>query len=181
MSTSAAHAPAPLPGTATPDGFELLDVCHRQTLFTLGKLAALVSRLASLGADTEARAMAAEVVHHFSTTSRSHHEDEERHVFPKLLAGADAEVVAAVLRLQQDHGWLEEDWRELAPQLKAIAEGQVGVDFDTLREMVTVFTALSHDHMALEESLIYPQARSRLTALERRDIGRQIAARRRAR
>jgi hemerythrin-like domain-containing protein len=181
MSTSAAPAHATLSDTATPDGFELLDVCHRQTLFTLGKLAALVSRLSTRGADPDARTMAADVVRHFATTSRSHHEDEERHVFPKLLAGGDAEIVAAVLRLQQDHGWLAEDWRELAPQLEAIAEGQGGVDFDVLREMVAVFTALSHDHMALEESLIYPQARSRLTALERRDIGRQMAARRRGR
>jgi hemerythrin-like domain-containing protein len=161
------------------DGLEMLDTCHRQTLFTLGKLAALISRLGSRGADPEARAMAAEIVDFFATTARAHHEDEERHVFPPLLAGGDPEIVQAVLRLQQDHGWLEEDWRELSPQLKAVAQGQSGVDLDVLREGVLVFTALSHDHMSLEESCIYPQARTRLQAGERRAMGREMAARRR--
>ena len=67
--------------TATLDGLDLLDACHRQTLFTLGKLAALVTRLQQLGTDEEARAMAAEIIHHFTGTARHHHEDEERHVF----------------------------------------------------------------------------------------------------
>jgi hemerythrin-like domain-containing protein len=161
------------------DGLETLDSCHRQTLFTLGKLAALISRLGSRGADAEARAMAAEIVDFFAGTARAHHEDEERHVFAPLLASGDPEIVQAVLRLKQDHGWLEEDWRELSPQLKAVAEGQCGLDLDGLRAGVLVFTALSHDHISLEESLIYPHARARLQARERHAMGREMAARRR--
>lgn len=178
---------APAIGSAPPDdvsaqldGFEVLDVCHRQTLFTLGRLAALMTRLQQHGADEEARAMARQVVDHFSTIARAHHEDEERHVFPALLAGGDAQVVQAVQRLQQDHGWLEEDWRALWPQLEAVALGQSWWDLDALREGVEIFIALSHDHVALEESLIYPQARARLGRTERLDIGREMAARRRA-
>lgn len=124
--------------------------------------------------------MAAEIVHFFSTTARQHHEDEERHVFPKLMASGDPEIVLAVLRLQQDHGWLQEDWMELSPQLDAVAAGQSWHDLDALREGVEVFIALSHDHIALEESCIYPQARARLRASERREMEREMAARRRA-
>jgi len=164
----------------TLDGFDVLDACHRQTLFALGKLAALVSRLKSIGTDAEARSMAAEIVRFFSTTARRHHEDEERHVFPKLLEAGDPDVVQAVLRLRQDHGWLEEDWMELAPQLDAVAVGTTCVDVDVLHQGVEVFTALSHDHIALEESCIYPQARARLRDSERREMGREMAARRRA-
>jgi hemerythrin-like domain-containing protein len=174
MDSTPRDAPAQL------DGFDVLDACHRQTLFTLGKLAALVTRLQNHGADEEARSMAREIVEHFSNTARAHHEDEERHVFPALLASNDAAVVQAVRRLQQDHGWLEEDWRALYSQLDAIAGGQVWSDLDTLRECVEVFIALSHDHIALEESLIYPQARARVGAGERREIGREMAARRKA-
>ena len=86
-----------------------------------------------------------------------------------------------MLRLKQDHGWMEQDWRELEPQLRGVADGQVGLDLDKLREDTRVFTALSHDHMALEESLIYPQARARLSVGERRDIGRALAAQHRQR
>lgn len=174
--------PFVLPETPTSlEGFDVLDACHRQTLFALGKLAALVSRLKGHGADPEARAIAAEIVRHFSTTAREHHEDEERHVFPNLLADGDPEVVQAVLRLQQDHHWLRIDWMELMPHLEAVANGQTSYDIDTLREESQVFIALSHDHIALEESCIYPQARARLRADDRREMGREMAARRHAR
>ena len=160
--------------------FDVLDVCHRQTVLTLGKLAALISRLTKNGPDEEARAIANEVVEHFSTAARQHHEDEERHVFPKLIASADAETVQAILRLQQDHNWIEEDWMELSPHLEAVASGQSWYDLDLLREGAEVFTALLHSHVALEESLIYPQARARLRGGEPLEMGREMAARRRA-
>ena len=166
---------------AVRDGFDVLDACHIQTVFALGKLAALVTCLASTGPDPQARAMAAEIVDFFSSTARQHHEDEERHVFPKLLARGDSEIVQAVLRLQQDHAWLEEDWIELAPQLDGVACGQDWYDIDALREGVEIFAALSRDHIALEESIIYPEARTRLLASERQEMGREMAARKRAR
>ena len=165
----------------TRDGFEILDQCHRDTLAVLDTLNELVARLPAEGDSAEVRAMAGRVVQFFSTTSRDHHEDEERHVFPRVLAGADPDTVQAVLRLQQDHNWLEEDWLELSSHLKALAAGQSLWDADFLREASEVFTALSHDHMALEESTIYPQARARLRAGERQEMGREMAARRRAR
>ena len=166
-------------GQGLDDGFDALDVCHRQTVLTLGKLAALLARLRRQGCDATARELAFEIVTHFSTTARHHHEDEERHVFPRLLASDDPDIVQAVQRLQQDHGWLEEDWRELSPQLDAVASGQTWFDLDTLQEAATVFIALSKDHIALEESCIYPQARARLRDAERREMGREMAARRR--
>jgi len=165
---------------ATLDGFDVLDECHRQTLFMLGRLAALVTRLGSVGPDSEAREMAADIVRHFSTTVRQHHADEERYVFPKLASLGEPEVTQAVLRLQCDHDWLEENWMELSPQLDAVACGLNWFDIDTLREAAQVFIALSHDHMALEESFIYPEAKARLQGRERSNMGRDMAARRRA-
>jgi len=178
MSTT--HAPETASVTTLPDGFDVLDACHRQTLFMLGKLAALITRLTKIGADTEARAMAADIVKFFSTTARQHHEDEERHVFPQLAAHGDAETVQAVLRLQRDHDWLEEDWMELSPQLDAVACGLSWYDVDILREGAEIYIALAHDHIALEESFIYPQARAQKRIGERREMGREMAARRRA-
>ena len=164
----------------TRDGFDVLDSCHRQTLFTLGKLAALVTRLQTIGADETARSLAKDVVQFFSTTARQHHEDEERHVFPKLATSGDETIVQAVLRLQQDHDWLEENWMEISPQIDAVACGQNWYDIDILREGAEIFIALSHDHIALEESCIYPEARVRLLTTERLEMGREMAARRRA-
>ena len=167
-----AEAPASL------DGFDVLDACHRQTLFTLGKLAALIARLDKRGPDADARALAAEIVSFFATTARQHHADEERHVFPTLLASHDPEIVQDTLRLLQDHFWLEVDWMELEPQLAAVADG-TGYDLAQLREGAQIFTTLSHDHIALEESCIYPQARARLHSAERQAMRREMAERRR--
>ena len=164
----------------SPDGFEVLDACHRQTVEALETLSTLVLHLESGTLDPIARTLARRIVHHFGTVSRQHHEDEERHVFPVLARSADPAVVDAVLRLQQDHDWLEEDWMELSPHIDAIACGHPWYDLDVLREASAVFAALSHDHIALEEALIYPEAQRRLAPGERRAMGREMAARRRA-
>lgn len=171
------------PSRATPesvrqDGFEVLDSCHRQTLVMLDKLANLVASLDNGPPDPEARAIAGEVVKFFSTTARQHHEDEERHVFPQLQDSADPEIVQAVLRLQQDHLWMDIDWRELGPVLAAIAGDQGGYDLAALREGVEIFTVLSNEHIALEESCVYPQARMRMPSPERQQMGREMAKRR---
>lgn len=180
MSTTCLPDAGPVCAPTLLDGFDVLDACHRQTLFMLGKLAALVTRLTKIDADTEAREMAAEIVKFFSTTARHHHEDEERHVFPQLAAYGDAETVQAILRLQRDHDWIEEDWMELSPQLDAVACGLCWYDVDVLREGSEIFIALMHDHIALEESFIYPKARAHKRIGERRQMGREMAARRRA-
>jgi hemerythrin-like domain-containing protein len=64
-----------------------------------------------------------------------------------------------VRRLQQDHGWLEEDWLELQPQLRAVVEGYAWYDLEFLRAAVPVFTELYRDHIALEENIVYPESR----------------------
>ena len=71
-----------------------------------------------------------------------------------------------VRRLQQGHGWLEEDWLQLAPQIEAIANGYNWYDLTMLRNALPVFTALYHEHIGLEESLIYPEAKRHQQALQ---------------
>lgn len=157
----AARTPAPpLPA------FDVLDRTHREVLESLDRLGELLQHLDDNGADEVARERAQAVHAFFQTHARDHHLAEERHVFPTLLASGDAELVQHVQRLQQDHGWLEEDWLELAPQLEAIARGYNWYDLAMLRQALPVFRELYEDHIALEESLIYPEAKRRQLALE---------------
>lgn len=158
--------------------FEALDSCHRDVMAQLQTLSRLVNHLSQHGVDEQARRLARAVMAFFSTQAHQHHAEEERVVFPPLLAGDDVELIQQVRRLQQDHGWLEEDWRELALQLGAVADGYSWYDLDSLRNGVEVYTALYHDHIALEESLIYPQARQALNQ-EAEGIGRRLAQRQR--
>jgi hemerythrin-like domain-containing protein len=124
--------------------------------------------------------MAAQVVDFFSNSAREHHAEEERVVFPPLLTSPDEQLVHHVVRLQQDHGWLEEDWIELSPQLKAVSEGYSWYDLDLLRAAIPVFTELYLDHIDLEESLIYPEAKRVLSLRTQAGSGRKLALERHA-
>jgi hemerythrin-like domain-containing protein len=141
--------------------FESLDRTHRAAVTMLRAFDRLLEQLEGSGLDAPASASAVEILDFFSGPGRTHHAEEEQLVFPALLADGDPELVRQVRRLQQDHGWLEEDWRELSPQIEAIAKGYNWYDLDMLRGALPVFTALYHEHIALEESLVYPAARLR--------------------
>jgi hemerythrin-like domain-containing protein len=173
-SRPARHRDRPAPVTL--HEFEALDRTHAQVVQSLRELERLTDRLRAGDVDTEARTAAAALCAFFDDTSRAHHEDEERVVFPPLLAGGDGTLIEQVQRLQQDHGWLEEDWRELRPHLRAVAEGLQGLDADLMREMAAVFGALYIEHIALEESLIYPASKQCLQAVEIAERRRLAAA-----
>lgn len=153
--------------------YEQLDATHRRVLELIDQLDALVEHLEANGPDDEARAIAKEVHTFFAQHARQHHADEEKYIFPPLLNSGNAELVNAVQRLQQDHGWLEEDWLELAPQIEAVAGGYNWYDVAMLRIALPVFRALYEEHIGLEESLVYPEAKQRIAALDAGSAKRQ--------
>jgi len=166
MTTAPApRAPRPSrpPAPALPE-FDALDRTHREALAMLKDFEALLAHLHDNGPDETAQASAQRIMDFFSGPGRNHHADEERLVFPALLNSSDVDLVQHVRRLQQDHGWIEEDWRELSPQIEAIAKGYNWYDLAMLRLALPVFTALHQEHIALEEALVYPEAKRRRLA-----------------
>ena len=147
---------SPTAGYAT---MEVLDRTHREILAMLAHLHQLVEKLEVRGIDDGVRKLAQDICAFFEETARPHHAAEEELVFPDLLASGDPELVQDVRRLQQDHGWLEEDWLEMAPHLRAVANGQSWYDIDVLRSSVPTYTELYRDHIALEETVVYPASR----------------------
>ena len=137
----------------------VLDRTHREIMEMLTRLHMLIEKLEVRGIDDSVRKLARVICVFFDETARPHHSAEEELVFPDLLASGDPELVQHVNRLQQDHGWLEEDWLELAPQLRAVANGQSWYDIYVLRSGVRVFSELYRDHIALEETVVYPASR----------------------
>lgn len=146
--------------------FDKLDVTHRRVIEVLAQLENLVGLLAEPGHEADAAGIALAACHFFNTQARGHHDAEETFVFPAVLEDGDAELRAHVLRLQQDHNWLEEDWLELEPHLQAVAQGYRKEHHHFLREALPEFTALYHAHLALEETTVYPHARRRQAARE---------------
>ncbi|MBK7059128.1 MAG: hemerythrin domain-containing protein [Rubrivivax sp.] len=170
MTSASAHSegkarPSRSPAPSLPR-FETLDRTHAQTLDMLAQFDRLLRHVDDNGPDAIARASAQAIHDFFGASARQHHAEEEQFVFPPLLDSDDAELVQHVRRLQQGHGWLEEDWLQLAPQIEAIANGYNWYDLTMLRNALPVFTALYHEHIGLEESLIYPEAKRHQQALQ---------------
>jgi hemerythrin-like domain-containing protein len=163
--------PTRAPGPALP-AFEQLDFTHRAALEMLRSFDKLLNRLEDQGPDDAARHCARDILAFFNGPGSDHHAQEEKLVFPALLVTGEAELIQHIRRLQQDHGWIEEDWRELRPQIEAIADGFTWYELPMLRTALPVFTALYQEHIALEESLIYPAAKRQAQALQSSEAAR---------
>ena len=138
-----------------------LSHAHQDFAVMLTRLQSMVDALALGSIEAPQRQTAAEACTFFSGHARAHHAEEEARVFPDLLNLGDAELAAHVRRLQQDHGWIEENWIELEPQLDALAHGWSGFDMDETRHAASVFIDLVREHIALEDSTVYPAAQRR--------------------
>ena len=169
---------APARRSADDGMFDFLDHSHQELGRMLLALQEVVDAMDMDGLTPEVRARTREVLNWFDTHARQHHIDEERHIFPALLASTVEETRTLALRLAQDHGWLEEDWLEISPSLSAAADGYQWFDLDVLRHAVDVFEQLYLDHMVLEESLAYPQARQLIPAADLHAMGVEMARRR---
>lgn len=144
-----------------PLNFEALEACHEEIHDHLIALNELIQRIEEQGVDAKSQHQAGVIEAFFSSVSRQHHAAEERLVFPALLISGNAELATAVRTLQQDHGWIEENWIELAPQLRAIASGNNWFDIAEFQHDAKVFLTLCQEHLALEETLVYPESRAR--------------------
>jgi hemerythrin-like domain-containing protein len=158
--------------------FEFLDKTHREIQQQIRHLHQLVDAIAADGLTAAHRSRARSVLDYFNAEARQHHLDEEKHIFPSLLASHDQELVQAAEHLIQDHGWLEENWLQIEPAIEAATQGNFWFDIEELRHALDVFEALYTDHILLEESLAYPAARQRLAAGSTFGIGREMARRR---
>jgi hemerythrin-like domain-containing protein len=158
--------------------FEFLDSTHQEIQQQLRLLGALVDAIESEGLNQATRAQARRVLDYFNGEARQHHLDEEKHIFPSLLDSQNAEIVQATEHLIQDHGWLEENWLQIEPSLEAATNGNLWFDTAELRHALEVFEALYLDHILLEESIAYPEAKKRLAAFDTAGMGREMARRR---
>lgn len=158
--------------------FEFLDSTHQEIQTQIKRLHALVDAIENEGLNQANRGQARLVLDYFNGEARQHHLDEEKHIFPPLLASQDAEIVQTTEHLIQDHGWLEENWIQIAPSLEAATGGNLWFDPMELRHALEVFEALYLDHIVLEESIAYPEAKKRLIGTDTLGMGREMAKRR---
>jgi hemerythrin-like domain-containing protein len=133
----------------------------------LALLERLQQHLLEHGCDDSAHQAARDVMRYFDLAAPLHHQDEELHVFPPLLAGPDAGMRALVQRLLQDHRDMEAAWAPARSVLQAVAESPAA-DWTALTAAQAAaldrFAGLYERHLADEDRLAYPAAQAVLTA-----------------
>lgn len=150
------------PGVGFEQPFEMLDACHERVERMLRLLGKLREHAKTHGADAQARDAARDVMRYFDQAGPHHHEDEERHVFPPLLAQRDPAVLAVVIRLKQDHREMVVMWAQVRAALSALVEtgdGWPGFSAED-QQRFDAYDALYRRHLLEENSVVYPAARS---------------------
>lgn len=142
--------------------FEMLAACHERVERMLALQAKLQQHLLDKGCDEAARQAARDVMRYFDMAAPLHHQDEELHVFPPLLAGADAMLRTLAERLINDHRQMEAAWVPARSVLQAIADSSPDADWCALTpaqaDALNQFAALYEQHLADENAVAYPAA-----------------------
>ena len=177
----------PIPGFRAPAaGFdaplEMLHACHDRIHRSLDLLGRVCERVQQGRVDTTVHEAAADVLRYFDKAAPHHHEDEEQHVFPRVLAGtSDAAVRATVVQLQLDHQQMEALWARLRTPLAALANGRAEGFVGAACRLAEEFRALYEAHARTEEQLVFPAAEALIDEDTRLAIGEEMARRRGAR
>ena len=129
--------------------------CHAGIL---GHLQALGTLPALLEPATRARQIAADTVAFFRDAVYEHHAEEEKELFPAVLASATKgeerdRVQDLVDTLTAEHRKVEAAWSKLEPKLKAVAKGHdSGLDGADIQALVDNYQA----HARFEEAVFLP-------------------------
>ena len=176
---------SPFPGFASPAAgfeqpFEMLEACHERLRRSLALLDRLIRHIDEGGHDTSSRAAAGDVLRYFDLAAPAHHLDEERHVFPLLLAQGDAAAASTVHELVRDHQRFVALWALLRGPLAAWAGGDKAAVSAATRESAAEFLALHATHLQREDELVFPVAMKLADAETQARMGAEMQARRRA-
>lgn len=178
--------PVLLPGHSAPAAgleapFEMLAACHERVERMLALQARLRQHLLDTGCDESARQAARDVMRYFDMAAPLHHQDEELHVFPPLLAGADAALRELAQRLTQAHRQMEVAWTEARRTLLAVAESPAcgWMPLSAAQtEALNQFAALYRQHLDDENSMAYPAAQAALPPAALQAMSRDMMQRR---
>jgi hemerythrin-like domain-containing protein len=165
----------PGPGAGFDQPFEMLDACHQRVEAMLVLLGRLSAHLGTHGADEQAQQAARDVMRYFDLAAPHHHEDEERHVLPRLQECGHAVLADRVLR---EHAAMAVAWADVRAVLLGIAQGRCPADAAAVAQQWREFAALYREHIALEERDVFPLAREHTGADGLRAMADEMARRR---
>lgn len=150
-----------MPRDEVKDPFSQLERCHRR----------LEEACDALGpaTETEDRATLEDVAAFLARQIRRHEDDEDESLFPRL--AKNAELKPALDRLTAEHA----KHADLQSRFRQALESD---SWPELRKVADELVVAYRDHIALEESTVFPAARSLLSAADLDAMRSEMDARR---
>jgi len=154
---------SPTETNPTPDApLETFSQCHAGILSHLSSFGELPGLLDPAA---RARRIASDMLTFFRHAVYEHHADEERELFPAVLASAtpgdERQYVQAIVeRLTREHRQVEKAWERLEPELKLVAKGH---DSNVDRLAIATLVAVYRSHANYEEQVFLPLSQAILS------------------
>ena len=167
------------PPVVAPDAVAMLLACHQR----IRNFTAIAARIADAkGAAPAEVANAAEAVHRYYFIALPLHEaDENESVYPRLRRNlTDPQERESLQSMVDQHGPIDEVVARLIPlwaKLKSAPE-QLSALAPELRSNATRLQELWREHLALEEEIVFPLIRTRLTPDDLKSIHMEMQQRR---
>lgn len=160
----------------TEDLLDLLMACHAR-IRSFSALAVALSEREGLSADEVVDACD-RVSRYFSEALPLHARDEEESLLPRLM-GRDPALDAALTRMRDEHGEHRGPLQELLSRCAIVRAAPTEATLraamaPVARDLRAQFEA----HLWLEESVVFPAVRARLSQDERRAVVAELRARR---
>jgi len=168
------------PDAGFDDPIGMLTDCHRRVEQFLGILCTVAERAAGRGLTGEEAAAVNAALQYFRTGGIRHTADEEESLFPRLRAHARNESMANLDALESDHetaAALHDSVDQLYAEWRA-AGAMSPERAQQLRAATDRLKALYHAHIAVEESVVFPEAAKSLDRATISSIGQEFRARR---
>lgn len=165
------------------DPVGMLGDCHRRILRFLQVLVTLTAQESEEALTEQQAAALTASLQYFRVSAPKHTADEEESLFPRLRrlgTREAAEVLARIDSLEHDHQIAERHHAEV-DRLGSLWLGQGRLsseDAAALRVHVNELADLYRQHIAAEDTEVFPFAAAALSAGARQEIGAEMAARR---
>lgn len=162
----------------------LLSDCHRRIEHFLHVLVETERRASGGSLNAAQRVDLDSALTYFAAAAPKHRADEEESLFPRLRAAADplaTQALEQVARLERDHEEADRHHRAVDTLVRRwLADGLEADDASQLRSHLAALVALYQPHITIEDRDLFPAAGKLLSADQLADIGREMAARRKA-
>lgn len=163
----------------------LLSDCHRRIEMFLESLKR-VSDVIDAPLDIAARNTLETALRYFQEAAPKHTQDEEESLFPRLRQIHHPEVrtaLSTLATLELDHrraDALHSEVHQLG--MRCLAKNQLSSnEADRFRQAISGLTSIYGEHIRIEDDVVFPAAKQRLSSSQKSAIAKEMASRRESR